>query len=216
MPKQHALDFLIFALRNPRACPLLGVSAPGRADDFGNIARSSAVRTDLPRYAVFRYGRLVEEPTDISHLWNDEMVAFLLGCSFSWEQHLAEIGLVPRNVDVGVNVSMYETCIPNVASGPFSGNVVVSMRPYAPKDVQRVIQVTSTYTASHGGPIHVGDPTLLGLSYDDLKYPKWGDRVPFDLHEDIPCFWACGVTPQAAICAAKLPLAISHSPDICL
>ena len=138
-------------------------------------------------------------------------VGFLLGCSFSWEDKLAAAGLAPRHVEAGTNVPMYRTNIPNVNAGPFGGELVVSMRPYAPADVARAAALTAGYPGAHGGPVHWGDPTALGIARDELGAPPWGDAV--EVREgEAPVFWACGVTPQTALMAARLPLAVTHAP----
>eukprot|EP00386_Alphamonas_edax_P011153 GDKI01035478.1.p1 GENE.GDKI01035478.1~~GDKI01035478.1.p1 ORF type:complete len:250 (-),score=58.61 GDKI01035478.1:416-1138(-) len=169
LPKQYAFDFLLFCLRNPKACPLLDVTDPGSAIPK-TVAPGADLRTDLPKYRVWRHGKLVEEVTDISHIWRDDLVCFLLGCSFSWEDLLTQNGLPPRHIEmetqnraraqaegkgthVARTVPMYETNVPNVPSGPFAGNLVVSMRPYLPEDIPRVSEITSRFPSSHGAPI---------------------------------------------------------------
>jgi uncharacterized protein YcsI (UPF0317 family) len=171
------------------------------------------IRTDVPAYRVFRGGELSEEVTDITALWQDDFVTFALGCSFSFEEALLADGLEVRNVSQGVNVPMYRTNIDCVASGPFTGKMVVSMRPYRAADAIRAIQICSRFPAVHGAPIHLGDPSLIGIA--DLSHPDFGDAVRIDAGE-LPVFWACGVTPQVALQAARLPLAITHSPGCML
>ena len=213
LPKEHAFDFLSFAMRNPKACPLLAVTAPGDPCP-GPIAPCADLRTDLPRYRVWEHGKLVDEVDDASDAWGDDFVGFLLGCSFSWEHLLAERGLTPRHVQSsGVEaktVPMFHTSVPNQRAGPFGGELVVSMRPYAPANLIEVETLTASYPGAHGGPVHWGNPAKLGIS--DLSSPEWGDSV--QLREgELPVFWACGVTPQTAIAEAALPcLVVTHAP----
>lgn len=207
LPEEHAFAFLSFCLKNPRACPLLDVTEPGDPCPK-SIAPSADLRTDLPKYRVWRYGEVLEEPTDIRALWDDRMVGFLLGCSFSWEAKLIAEHLTPRNVEAKCNVPMYRTNIRNVPSGPFGGELVVSMRPYPADQLAKVAAITARYPGAHGGPVHWGDAMELGI---DLGKPDWGDTV--EIREgEVPVFWACGVTPHAALLSARLPLAITHSP----
>eukprot|EP00854_Cymbomonas_tetramitiformis_P008496 gene8496-10092_t len=208
LPKENAFDFLSFALRNPKACPLLSVTSPGDPCPR-NIAPGADIRTDIPKYRIWRDGKMSEEVTDITSLWTDDMVAFLVGCSFSWEGLLADAGLCPRHVEEGVNVPMFRTNLKNDKVGPFEGDLVVTFRPYATDKVAEVAAITSQYPGAHGGPIHWGDPSVLGL--DDLTKPDWGDAVTIKEGE-VPMFWACGISPQTAIMGAKLPLAITHAP----
>jgi uncharacterized protein YcsI (UPF0317 family) len=208
---QHAGDFLRFCQRNPRPCPLVAVGEPGdpTLPSLGEID----IRTDLPRYRVFRDGELAGEETDIGQLWREDLVTFALGCSFSFEEALMADGLEVRNVTRGCNVPMYDTNLPCVPAGPFAGGMVVSMRPFMAADAIRAIQVCTRFPAVHGAPIHLGDPGQIGIS--DLAQPDYGDPVDL-LPGEIPLFWACGVTPQVALAAARLPLAITHSPGCML
>ncbi|WP_347556761.1 putative hydro-lyase [Robbsia sp. KACC 23696] len=208
MPSEYADDFLRFCMRNPKACPLLGVSEPGQWV-IPALGRDIDIRRDVPGFNVYRDGRLVEQPNDLSALWRDDLVVFAVGCSFSFEQMLAEAGIGLRHIDEGVNVPMYRTTIDNQRSGPFGGQLVVSMRPMSGADAVRAIQITSRFPAIHGAPIHVGAPEALGIA--DLGRPDYGDAVTIRPHE-IPVFWACGVTPQTAIESARLPFAIAHRP----
>ena len=208
LPQEYAFDFLRFCLRNPRACPLLDVTDAGDSTPR-TVAPSADLRTDIPKYCVWRRGAVAESPSDVSSLWTDDMVGFLLGCSFSWEDELAKAGLPPRHVEEGRNVPMYLTDVPNAAVGPFGGRLVVSMRPYRPDQIARVAEITSRYPGAHGGPVHWGDHGELGLV--DLSAPDFGDAVTIKPGE-VPVFWACGVTPQAALAEAALPLAVTHAP----
>jgi uncharacterized protein YcsI (UPF0317 family) len=208
VPAAAADDFLGFCQRNPRPCPLLDVTAPGDPEPR-RTAPGADVRTDLPRYRVFRDGRPVEERYDLRALWRDDLVAFLLGCSFTFEEALQRAGLRIRHLDLGRNVPMYVTNRSCEPAGPFAGPMVVSMRPFAPADVPRVEAITARYLLAHGAPVHAGDPAAIGIG--DLARPDFGDPVPVEPGE-VPVFWACGVTPQVALRRARLPLAITHAP----
>lgn len=211
LESDYAADFLQFCQRNPRPCPLIAMGNAGdpTLPELGNVD----IRSDLPGYRVFRNGKLTGEVTDISDLWREDMVSFALGCSFSFEEALLADGLEVRNVSQQVNVPMYRTSLDCAGAGPFRGKMVVSMRPFCAGDAIRAIQICSRFPSVHGAPIHLGDPAAIGI--DDLAAPDFGDAV--QLHEgEIPLFWACGVTPQVALEAAKLPLAITHSPGCML
>lgn len=208
LPKASAGDFLLFCQRNPKPCPLLDVTAPGdpvprRAAPTGDL------RTDLPSYRVWREGQLVEEPADISRLWQDDFISFVIGCSFTFEAALLRAGVPVRHIERGSNVPMYRTNVPSASAGVFRGPLVVSMRPMKPAEAIRAVQITSRYPAVHGAPVHLGLPEEIGIR--DLGRPDFGDPVPIEPGE-LPVFWACGVTPQAALMEARLPLAITHSP----
>ena len=171
------------------------------------------IRTDVPSYRLFRDGKFVEEKTDITALWQDDLVTFALGCSFSFEEALLADGLEVRNVTEGVNVPMYRTSIDCNSAGPFAGKMVVSMRPFAAAQAIRAVQICTRFPAVHGAPVHLGDPALIGIG--DLARPDYGDAVSVRSNE-LPLFWACGVTPQVALEAARPPLAITHSPGCML
>lgn len=206
LPQEQALDFLVFAQRNPRPCPVLDVLEAGQVS--GPLLAGD-VRTDLPAYRVYVDGELAEETTDVTHWWRDDLVSFLIGCSFTFEAALAEGGVPVRHVEQGVNVPMYTTdrrCRP---AGSISGPLVVSMRPVPAGRVADAVRITSRYPAVHGAPVHVGDPSALGIT--DLDRPDFGD--PVELADgDVPVFWACGVTPQAAVMESRPSLAIAHAP----
>ena len=174
LPSALASDFLRFCQANPKPCPLLAVSEPGDPA-LPALGADIDMRSDVPRYRVFRHGELVEEPTDIGHLWRDDLVSFILGCSFSFEWALLEDGLRLRHQDEGGNVPMYRTSIQTVAAGRFRGPLVVSMRPFRPADAIRAIQITSRFPGVHGAPVHIGKPELIGIR--DLARPDWGDAV---------------------------------------
>lgn len=211
LPRDAAADFLRFCQLNPRPCPLLAVGEPGdpALPALGDID----IRTDVPRYRVFRDGALDAECTDITDLWRDDLMTFALGCSFSFEEALLADGLEVRNVSQGCNVPMYRTSIDCAPAGPFRGRLVVSMRPYRARDAIRAIQICTRFPAVHGAPVHLGDPAQIGIG--DLGRPDFGDPVRIEPGE-LPVFWACGVTPQVALEAARLPLAITHSPGCML
>jgi uncharacterized protein YcsI (UPF0317 family) len=208
LPGDAAAEFLRFCQRNPKPCPVIGISEPG-SPHIPELGADLDLRTDVPLYRVWRDGALAEEPTTLTALWRPDLVAFVLGCSFSFEEALIADGLEIRNVSCGVNVPMFRTSIPCEPAGPFAGPLVVTMRPFKAADAIRAIQITTRFPSVHGAPVHLGRPDLIGIA--DLAHPDYGDPVP--VHEDeIPVFWACGVTPQAALEAARLPFAITHAP----
>jgi len=208
LPRAYAHDFLRFAQANPKPCPVLAVSEPGDPG-FPTLGANLDMRTDLPRYRVWRDGELVSEPTDITDVWRDDLVGFAIGCSFSFEEALIEDGIEVRHIACGSNVPMYRTNIACVPAGVFHGPLVVSMRPLRPADAIRAVQITSRFPSVHGAPVHIGLPHLIGI--DDIAKPDYGDAVP--VHEDeLPVFWACGVTPQAVIAQARPDFCITHAP----
>lgn len=208
LPQALATEFQRYCERNPRACPVLAISEPG-SPALPSLGPDIDIRTDLPRYAVWRDGVPVDEPTDLAAHWRDDLVTFAIGCSFSFEHALLAEGIRLRHVDEGRNVSMYRTDRPTEPSGAFRGPLVVSMRPMAAADAIRAIQITSRMPQVHGAPVHFGDPALIGIR--DLARPDYGDAVEVKPHE-VPVFWACGVTPQAAIAAARPAFCITHAP----
>ena len=212
LPEELAGDFLRFCQLNPKPCPLIGVSAPG---DWRVplLAADLDLRTDLPRYRVWRNGAVADEPGDIMRYWRDDLVAFAIGCSFSFEQALIEDGIELRHFTCDCTVPMYRTSIATVPAGPFHGPLVVSMRPMKPKDAIRAVQITTRFPAVHGGPVHLAKPEAIGIS--DLAKPDWGDAVPI-YDDEIPVFWACGVTPQSVIMAVKPDFCITHYPGAML
>ena len=207
LPREWAFDMLLFGQRNPQPVPLLDVTDPGSVRT--SLAPGADLRTDLPRYRVWRDGVLVDEPTDVVNHWRDDLVTFLVGCSFSFETALMDAGVPVRNIEQGRNVSMYRTNLQCRPAGRLSGPLVVSMRPVPASLVVTAVQVTGRMPQVHGAPVHIGSPSSLGIA--DLAAPDFGDAV--DVHEgDVPVFWACGVTPQAALMASKPPFAITHAP----
>ena len=207
LPRDYAFDFLVFCQRNPRPCPLLEVVDAGRVEP--ECAGGGDLRTDFPRYRVFRDGALAGEVDDATTLWRDDLVSFLIGCSFSFEALLLAAGLEVRHLTERRNVPMYRTNHPTHPAGQFRGPLVVSMRPFRPADVPRAVEITARLPQVHGAPVHVGDPAALGIA--DLSRTDYGDAVT--VHEgEVPVFWGCGVTPQEAVLAARLPFAITHAP----
>ncbi|RFP80839.1 putative hydro-lyase [Hydrogenophaga borbori] len=212
LPQALADDFLLFCQRNPKPCPLLAVGRPGDPSLPG-LGEGIDIRSDMPRYRVWRDGELVGEPTDIADVWREDLVTFVIGCSFSFEQALMDAGMRLRHVDEGRNVAMYRTHLATAPAGPFAGPMVVSMRPFKAADAARAVEITSRFPDVHGAPVHVGDPAAIGIH--DLSRPDYGDAVAV-LPDEVPVFWACGVTPQAAIAQARLPFCITHAPGAML
>ncbi|EKA61495.1 hypothetical protein B277_07256 [Janibacter hoylei PVAS-1] len=208
VPREQAYDVLLFAQRNPKPCPVLDVTEPG---EVACEIFDGDLRTDLPGYRVYEHGELVDEVTDVRDLWREDLVAFLIGCSFTFEAALLEAGAPVRHIETGNNVPMYRTNRPCRSAGSIGGPLVVSMRPMPAEQVATAVRVTSRYPAVHGAPVHIGDPAALGIR--DLAAPDFGDPVP--VHEgEVPVFWACGVTPQAAIMESRPPFAIGHAPGM--
>ncbi len=208
LPASSADDFLCFCERNPKPCPVLEVVEEGAAEPR-ETAPGADLRTDLPRYRVYEDGELVDEPTDVRRWWRDDLVSFLLGCSFTFEEALRRAGLPLRHLEEARTVPMYRTSIECRPAGPFRGPLVVSMRPLTPDQAERASEISARHPRSHGAPIHTGDPAEIGI--EALDRPDYGEPVTVR-PDEIPVFWACGVTPQAALSRARLPLAITHSP----
>ncbi len=209
VPEAYAFEFLSFCQRNPKPCPLLAMSSPGERR-LPALAEDLDLATDLPQYRVFRDGEWVGDVTDIEELWRDDFVAFALGCSLSFEEPLVAAGLPLRHFESRSDVPMYLTNIDCVEAGRFGAKMVVSMRPFKPADAIRAVQITSRFPDVHGAPIHIGKPELIGI--DDIRV-QWQGGVP-DLRDDeLPVFWACGVTPQVAVARAKPPICITHRPS---
>jgi uncharacterized protein YcsI (UPF0317 family) len=207
LPEAAAAEFGEFARRNPGPCPLLDVTEPGSTQT--GLARGADLRTDLPAYRVWEDGACVAEPDEVTACWGDDLVAFLTGCSFTFERALAAAGVPVRHAELGSNVPMFVTNRPCQPAGRFAGPLVVSMRPVPGGLVATATAITARYPAAHGAPVHAGDPAVLGIA--DLASPDYGDPVPLRPGE-VPVFWACGVTPQAALAAARIPFAITHAP----
>ena len=212
LPEKLASAFHRFCQLNPKPCPIIGMSDVGDPR-IPALGLDLDIRTDIPRYRVWKDGELVEEPTDIMAHWRDDLVAFVIGCSFSFEEALLADDIPIRHIEQGVRVPMYRTSIACASAGPFVGPMVVSMRPLKPADAIRAVQITSRFPSVHGAPVHLGLPQSIGIA--DIAKPDYGDPVPIKADE-IPVFWACGVTPQAVIAAAKVPFAITHAPGLML
>lgn len=208
LPRTLAYDFLVFAQRNPRPCPVLEALDCGDPVPRG-LAPDADVRTDLPAYRVYRRGKLEGEVSDILSLWREDAVAFLIGCSFTFEAALSDVGVPLRHVELGCSVPMYKTSLELRAAGPFHGRMVVSMRPIPVGLVSRAARVSARYPAMHGAPIHVGAPEEIGI--ENLARPDYGDPVPVR-PDELPVFWACGVTPQAVAVTSRPEWMICHSP----
>jgi uncharacterized protein YcsI (UPF0317 family) len=207
LPQDWAWDMLLFGQRNPQPVPLLDVTDPG---SFSTpLAPGADLRTDVPLYRVWRDGELAGEQSDVRDVWRDDLVTFLIGCSFSFETALLDAGVPVRNIEQGKNVSMYRTNVECRPAGRLSGPLVVSMRPIPAAQVTTAVQVTGRMPQVHGAPVHIGAPEALGI--EDLARPDFGDPVRAE-PGDVPVFWACGVTPQAALMASKPPFAITHAP----
>ena len=206
VPRALAWDVLLFAQRNPKPCPVLDVLEEGTVS--GPLLDGD-IRTDIPLYRVYVDGELAEETADVTTWWTDDMVGFLIGCSFTFERALGDAGVPVRHVEQGVNVPMYRTSWRCRPAGAIGGPLVVSMRPIPEHLVDTAVAVTAAYPAVHGAPVHIGDPAALGIA--DLAAPDHGDPVRIE-PGDVPVFWACGVTPQAAVVESRPPLAIAHAP----
>jgi uncharacterized protein YcsI (UPF0317 family) len=206
VPADSAFDMLLFGQRNPQACPVLDV---GEVGDVSTALFQGDLRTDLPAYRVYEHGEQIAEVPDATEHWREDLVAFLIGCSFTFERALLEAGVPIRHLESDTNVPMYRTSVPTRSAGSIGGPLVVSMRPVPPGLVATAVRVTSRYPSVHGAPVHVGDPLALGIT--DLASPDFGD--PVEVREgEVPVFWACGVTPQAAVMASRPDFAIGHAP----
>ncbi len=208
VPKDSAFDFLLFAQRNPKPCPILDVT------DVGNpepklMGRGADLRYDIPKYRIYKYGELVDEVLDLKDYWRDDLVGFLIGCSFSFESAMINAHIPIRHIEDNHNVPMYITNIDCEPAGKFHGKMVVSMRPIPYKLITKAVQATSRFPQVHGAPIHIGDPSLIGIK--DVNKPDFGDSSIIKDGE-VPVFWACGVTPQSIAMTSKPELMITHSP----
>ena len=208
LPQKYAFDFLLFCQRNPKPCPLLEVLEPG---EFRTkvLSLDADIRTDVPRYNIFRDGKLQNTVNEIRSFWKPDFVSFLLGCSFSFEEAMLRSRIPVRHIEENKNVPMFITHIPCKPAGVFHGPMVVTMRPIPSDKVTQAVQITSRYASVHGAPIHIGDPSTIGIK--DLRKPDFGDPVTIKKGE-VPVFWACGVTPQAVVMKAKPDLCITHAP----
>lgn len=217
VPAAIAFDMLLFATRNPKPCPVLEVLEAGQVRGPAGSAvygdPAADIRTDIPRYRVWRHGELVAEVSDAREAWREDLVTFLIGCSFTFEHPMLDAGVPVRHIDAGRNVAMYRTSTRCVSAGRLSGPLVVSMRAIPAAQVADAVRITSRYPAVHGAPVHIGDPGALGI--DDLDHPDFGDPPVIEAG-DIPVFWACGVTPQAMVLESAPELAITHAPGFML
>ncbi len=212
LPKEQAYDFLLFAQRNPKPCPLLEVTEVG-AREATICATDCDIATDFPKYRIYRHGELVEEVADVSAYWRDDLVSFVIGCSFSFESELVEAGIEMRHNTMGRNVSMYLTGVDCVSAGSMSGKMVMSMRPIPHDRIVKAVQLSGAIPKVHGAPLHIGDPAAIGVK--DIAHPEFGD--PVDIREgEVPVFWACGVTPQSIVMNSKPEFAITHAPGCML
>lgn len=212
VPEDLAASFHRFCQLNPKPCPIIGMSEVGDPR-IPALGIDLDIRTDIPRYRVWRDGELSEEPTDIMAHWRDDLVAFVIGCSFSFEEALIADGLKIRHIEEKRNVPMYRTNVPCASAGPFAGPMVVSMRPFKPAEAIRAIQITTRFPAVHGAPVHIDKPELIGIK--DIAKPDYGDAVSIQ-PDEMPVFWACGVTPQSVILQSRPAFAITHAPGFML
>ena len=208
IPESYALDFSRFCQRNPKSCPIVGVSDTGNPLMF-TLGQNIDIRTDIPSYNVYRNGSLDSAIPNIKNLWNTDSVAFVIGCSFSFEEALTQAGVPLRHQELGRIVPMYETNINNIKSGPFGGNMIVSMRPMSVADSIRASAITARFPHTHGMPVHIGAPEEIGIK--NISQPEWGEPTEF-YDNEVPVFWACGVTPQNAIREVGIPLVVTHTP----
>lgn len=208
VPMRDAFELLVFCQRNPKPCPVLEVMEKGDPEPR-IVAPGADLRTDLPRYQVFRHGKLVDEVIDVRSVWRDDLVGFLIGCGLTFEAALLANDVPLRQLEERRGPTAFKSSIPCRPAGKFRGNMVVSMRPMPANKAIRAVQVTSRFPATHGAPVHIGDPSQIGIA--DLNKPDWGVPVTVKPGE-IPVFWACGVTPQVVALEAKPEIMIAHKP----
>lgn len=207
LPKEYAFDFLLFAIRNSKPVPIIEVLEAG--EFVSRYAKNSDIRTDIPQYNIYKNGELTETVSDIKKYWRDDFVTFLIGCSFTFEQAILDAGSSIKHIDEGRNVAMYKTNIETEPAGVFKGNTVVSMRPFKKSLVDKVTEITNEFPNMHGGPVHAGDPKEIGIC--NIDKPDYGDSIEI-AEDEVPVFWACGVTPQNVVLNAKPEILISHAP----
>jgi uncharacterized protein YcsI (UPF0317 family) len=211
LPAEYAFEFLLFCQRNPIPCPLVDVLEAGQVKP--SIAEAD-IRTDLPKYRIYRDGELEKEVLDLKEDWREDFVTFLLGCSFTFERALTEANISLLHQEMNKVVPMYQTNIPCKAAGRFKGKMVVSMRAIKKEDLQKTIEITSKYPLAHGAPVHIGNPSLIGI--EDITKPDYGEFTLYSEEERIPVFWACGVTPQYVGLEVKPKIMITHAPGYML
>jgi len=212
LPEAQASAFHRFCQLNPKPCPIIGMSDVGDPR-IPSLGLDLDIRTDIPRYVVWKDGAAIDRPAEVTAYWRDDLVSFVIGCSYSFEEPMMAEDLPIRHIEQGILVPMYRTNIACKPAGPFAGPMVVSMRPLKPADAIRAVQITSRFPSVHGAPVHLGLPQAIGIT--DINKPDYGDAVHIN-DDEIPVFWACGVTPQAVIAAAKVPFAITHAPGVML
>ena len=208
LPERYALDFMRFCQRNPKPCPLVGVSDTGNSR-LSTLGHDIDIRTDVPAYYLYKNGELTETVQNLVDVWRDDFVTFALGCSFTFEHARQAAGIRNWHIDNNTTVPMFETTIATVPAGPFKGPMVVSMRAIPDNRIDEAIAISERFPMAHGKPVHVGNPGAIGIN--DVFAPKWGDPAPIP-DGTTPVFWACGVTPQAAIRQARPPISITHKP----
>lgn len=212
LPEAQAAAFHRFCQLNPKPCPIIGMSDVGNPS-IPALGLDLDIRTDIPQYVVWKDGEAIDRPYEVTKYWRDDLVSFVIGCSYSFEEAMMADDLPIRHIEQDVLVPMYRTNIPCKSAGPFAGPMVVSMRPLKPADAIRAVQITSRFPSVHGAPVHLGLPQSIGIN--DISKPDYGDAVRIN-DDEIPVFWACGVTPQAVIAAARVPFAITHAPGVML
>ncbi|MEC5423329.1 putative hydro-lyase [Virgibacillus sp. C22-A2] len=207
LPKDYAFEFLLFCQRNPQACPIVDVLEEGKTQP---AIADADIRTDLPKYRIYRNGKFIKEVLDVVEEWREDFVTFLIGCSFTFEKALIDDGIKLLHQDQNRVVPMFNTNIPCKKAGRFQGNMVVSMRALLKEEIDRAVNITSQFVTSHGGPIHIGNPEQIGIK--DIFKPDYGESINFNEGERVPVFWPCGVTPQNICLSAKPEVMISHAP----
>ncbi|MDC3063785.1 putative hydro-lyase [Alphaproteobacteria bacterium] len=209
LPKEYVNDFYNFCKLNPKSCPLVGQTKL-KNPYFDSLGDDIDIRFDVPLYNIYKNGNLVSSIRNIKEYWNDNLIAFAIGCSFSFEDALLNAGLEIDHITNNKVVPMYRTNIKNKKSGPFNSEMVVSMRIFNRKNIDKVKQVSGDFTFAHGDPIHIGNPIEIGIN--NILSPDWGDSPRKKNEDEVYIFWACGVTPQNAIIEAKIPFCITHTP----
>jgi uncharacterized protein YcsI (UPF0317 family) len=203
LPKSSAYDFLVFCQRNPKPCPLLEVTDPG-CPTLTKLAPGADIRYEIGSYDIWREGKLDEQVPDIKQYWKKDSVGFMLGSSLTFSQALKE-----AECESSTGITLYNTNITCVPSGSFKGHMVVTMQTLPPEKVARAVQVTGRFQATHGAPIHIGDPEAIGIT--DLSKTTGNTSAPSIPKGHVPLFWACSVTPQIIAQETKIDFMITHS-----